>query len=63
MNDKKRQLLWHGMLLFLLGLLMGFVEQKFTNTRMGLAAFMTVGIAIVIASILLLISLRKNAVA
>jgi (hydroxyamino)benzene mutase len=38
MNDKKRPLLWHGMLLFLLGLLLGFAEQKFTNTRMGLAA-------------------------
>ena len=38
MNDKKRQLLWHGMVLFLLGLLVGLVEQKFTNTRMGLAA-------------------------
>jgi (hydroxyamino)benzene mutase len=38
MNDKQRQLLWHGMFLFLLGLVVGFVEQKFTNTRMGLAA-------------------------
>ena len=38
MNDKKRQLLWHGMVLFLLGLLVGLIEQKFTNTRMGLAA-------------------------
>ena len=38
MNEKKRQLLWHGMFLFLLGLLVGLVEQKFTNTRMGLAA-------------------------
>ena len=38
MKDKKRQLLWHGMFLFLLGLLTGLVEQQFTNTRMGLAA-------------------------
>jgi hydroxylaminobenzene mutase len=29
---------WHGMFLFLLGLLTGFVEQNFTNPRMGLAA-------------------------
>ncbi len=38
MLDKKRQLLWHGVLLFLLGLIVGFIEQKFTNPRMGLAA-------------------------
>src|SRR3979411_2743450 len=38
MEDSKRQLLWHGMFLFLLGLLTGFVEQKFNNPRMGLAA-------------------------
>ncbi|HXH37260.1 MAG TPA: hydrogenase [Thermoanaerobaculia bacterium] len=38
MDDSKRRLLWHGMFLFLLGLLTGFVEQKFTNVRMGLAA-------------------------
>jgi (hydroxyamino)benzene mutase len=38
MNDSKRRLLWHGMFLFLLGLLTGFVEQKFSNPRMGLAA-------------------------
>jgi hydroxylaminobenzene mutase len=37
-DDKKRQLLWHGMFLFLLGLLVGFVEQEFRNPRMGLAA-------------------------
>jgi (hydroxyamino)benzene mutase len=37
-DDKKRQLLWHGVLLFLLGLIVGFVEQKFANPRMGLAA-------------------------
>jgi len=38
MEEAKRRLLWHGMLLFLLGLLTGFVEQKFNNPRMGLAA-------------------------
>jgi hydroxylaminobenzene mutase len=38
MKDFKRPLLWHGMFLFLLGLLTGFVVQKFANPRMGLAA-------------------------
>ena len=38
MEDTKRRLLWHGMFLFLLGLLTGFLEQKFSNPRMGLAA-------------------------
>src|ERR1022692_3040215 len=38
MEDPKLRLLWHGMFLFLLGLLTGFVEQKFNNPRMGLAA-------------------------
>jgi hydroxylaminobenzene mutase len=38
MTDTKRRLLWHGMFLFLLGLLTGFVELKFANPRMGLAA-------------------------
>src|SRR4029453_11409242 len=38
MENTKRRLLWHGMFLFLLGLLTGFVEQKFRNPRMGLAA-------------------------
>ena len=38
MDDSKRRLIWHGMFLFLLGLLTGFVEQKFVNPRMGLAA-------------------------
>jgi hydroxylaminobenzene mutase len=38
MQGRKRQLLWHGTLLFLLGLIVGFVEQKFANPRMGLAA-------------------------
>ena len=38
MDDVKRRLCWHGMFLFLLGLLTGFVELKFANPRMGLAA-------------------------
>jgi hydroxylaminobenzene mutase len=38
MEDSKRRLLWYGMFLFLLGLLTGLVEHKFTNVRMGLAA-------------------------
>ncbi len=38
MDDSKRRLLWHGMFLFLLGLITGFVEPQFTNPRMGLAA-------------------------
>jgi len=37
-EDSKRRLIWHGMFLFLLGLLTGFVEQRFNNPRMGLAA-------------------------
>ncbi|HET8889102.1 MAG TPA: hydrogenase [Candidatus Angelobacter sp.] len=38
MDDSKRRLIWHGMFLFLLGLLTGFVETKFINQRMALAA-------------------------
>ena len=38
MEDHRRRLLWHGMLLFLLGLVTGLFEQKLTNPRMGLAA-------------------------
>jgi hydroxylaminobenzene mutase len=38
MEDAKRQLFWHGMFLFLLGLLTGLAEQQFQNPRMGLAA-------------------------
>jgi (hydroxyamino)benzene mutase len=30
--------MWHGMFLFLLGLITGFVEPQFANVRMGLAA-------------------------
>lgn len=38
MTDRKTGLMFHGMLLFLLGLLIGLVEEKFANPRMGLAA-------------------------
>ena len=38
MSDRKRSLLWHGALLFLLGLLTGFIQQQLRNPRMGLAA-------------------------
>lgn len=37
-DESRRRLIWHGMFLFLLGLLTGFVEQNFANPRMGLAA-------------------------
>lgn len=30
--------MWHGMFLFLIGLLTGFAERHFANVRMGLAA-------------------------
>jgi (hydroxyamino)benzene mutase len=38
MDEAKRSVLWHGMFLFLLGLLTGFLELHFKNPRMGLAA-------------------------
>jgi len=38
MEHSGRRLMWHGMFLFLLGLLTGFAEQRFANVRMGLAA-------------------------
>jgi hydroxylaminobenzene mutase len=34
----KRRLIWHGVFLFLLGLLTGLVGEHFTNARLGLAA-------------------------
>ena len=37
-DGSNRRLMFHGMLLFLLGLLTGFAEQHFANVRMGLAA-------------------------
>jgi len=38
MKASNRKLMWHGMFLFLLGLLTGFAETRFANQRMGLAA-------------------------
>jgi (hydroxyamino)benzene mutase len=38
MKTQKRRLMWHGMLLFLFGLITGLLEQRFTNVRMGLSA-------------------------
>src|SRR5580698_2862450 len=38
MKYTNRRLMWHGMFLFLLGLVTGFAEQNFGNVRMGLAA-------------------------
>jgi (hydroxyamino)benzene mutase len=38
MQSAQRRLMWHGMFLFLIGLLTGFAEQHFANIRMGLAA-------------------------
>ena len=37
-STMNRRLMWHGMFLFLLGLVTGLLEQRFTNMRMGLAA-------------------------
>ena len=36
--NRSQRLLWHGMLLFLLGLVTGLLSQKLLNPRMGLAA-------------------------
>lgn len=38
MESANRRLMFHGMFLFLLGLVTGFAEQHFANMRMGLAA-------------------------
>lgn len=38
MEINKRHLIWHGVFLFLLGLVTGLAEQRFTNVRMGLSA-------------------------
>ena len=38
MESLGRRLMFHGMVLFLLGLGTGFAEQHFANVRMGLAA-------------------------
>jgi len=36
--EYRRRLLWHGMALFLIGLLTGLAQEHFTNIRMALAA-------------------------
>lgn len=36
--QRHRSLMFHGILLFMLGLLTGLVQQQFANPRMGLAA-------------------------
>ena len=38
MRSRDRQLAWHGVALFLLGLLTGLVQQALRNPRMGLSA-------------------------
>ena len=38
METSARQLMWYGMFLFLLGLLTGLMELRFTNMRMGVSA-------------------------
>lgn len=38
MTNTNLRLMWHGMFLFLIGLLTGFAEGRFANMRMGLAA-------------------------
>jgi hydroxylaminobenzene mutase len=34
MTAANRRLMWHGMFLFLLGLVTGMLETRFTNMRM-----------------------------
>jgi len=38
MSSRGQRLLWHGMMLFVLGLITGLVPQQLTNPRMGLSA-------------------------
>ena len=37
-SNRRRRLMWHGILLFLLGLLTGFVIPALTNPHMGVSA-------------------------
>jgi len=39
-TDASRRLIWHGMFLFLMGLLTGFIMPALTNPRLGLSAHM-----------------------
>lgn len=62
MASSRQRLPWHGVFLF--GLVTGFVEQKFANPRMGslvTLGFLSLGVAIAAASILVLWGLRKDA--
>ena len=38
MKPANRRLMWYGMFLFLLGLVTGLLERRFTNMRMGVSA-------------------------
>ena len=38
MGAANRRLMWHGIFLFLLGLVTGLLEQRFTNMRMAVSA-------------------------
>lgn len=38
MAAANRRLMWYGMFLFLIGLVTGMLEQRFTNMRMGVSA-------------------------
>ena len=38
MRTADRGLMWHGMFLFLIGLVTGLTERRFTNMRMALSA-------------------------
>ena len=42
-SETSRQLCWHGILLFLLGLVTGVLIPAFTNERMGLTAHLAGG--------------------
>ena len=54
-NEASRRLCWHGILLFLLGLVTGVLIPEFTNARMGLSAHLAGvqnGMALVIVGLL-----------
>jgi hypothetical protein len=44
MQGTDRRLMFHGMCLFILGLITGFAEQHFAKVRMGLAYLTTLGL-------------------
>src|SRR5215470_11651278 len=43
MKSDDQRLMWHGMFLFLLGLVTGLLERRFTNMRMGVSAHLEGG--------------------